>query len=679
MSLLPSETRLEDVEWVPRQRLSALTRLGLTTVADLLRHFPRRYEDRRKFDHFPDQASDVPLCLFGVVEKTTCRRFGQRVIFEARVVDESAGVLGSPLTCRWFNMPWVKNIIVSGDRIVLFGKPRLRGNVVVMEHPEFETIEDDAERLLHFDRITPVHPAGDGITPRVLRVLIHCAISESEPPALLSPGLSASDDVWRKIHFPESDDERTDATAILIREEFFGIQLVVCSRHAIASRSPGIARGGSEKLWNDVEKALPFKLTESQQSVMREISNDLAAPHRMNRLLQGDVGSGKTLVALRAMLEVSEAGWQAALMAPTQILAEQHYLNFRRILDPLGIPVSLRTSSRKEDPSGETPDAGGLVIGTHALLFDAAEFEKLGLVVIDEQHKFGVLQRSRLIARGDAPDVLVMTATPIPRTITQTLYGDLDVSLLRDKPAGRGEVVTAVRHPKKLPDIITFLRKELATGRQAYIVYPLVEESDKLAAKAATVEFEKWREILAPSTVGLIHGRVDPAEKEDVMRRFRSGEIACLVATTVIEVGVDVPNATIMLIENAGRFGLSQIHQLRGRIGRGAEKSYCILLDEDPSESGVEKLAVLEKTSDGFDIAEADLRLRGPGDLLGTAQTGLPPISLGDILRDGDLMTEARRNAMAIFETDPALTRPEHAEIKRYLANPRWNAPFLSE
>jgi len=678
MSRRPADTRLADVDWVPRPRMSALTRLGLTTFEDLLRHFPRRYEDRRKFDHFPDQPSDTPLCLFGIVEKTSYRRFGRRVIFEARVVDESAGVLGSPLTCRWFNMPWVKNLILSGDRIVLFGKPRLRGNLVVMEHPEFETIEDDAEHLLHFDRITPVYPAGDGITPRVLRVLIHRAIEESEVPALLWPGKDVPDDVWRKIHFPESKEERRDATEVLIREEFFGIQLVVCSRHASAARAPGVAKVGSGKLWAAVERALPFQLTTSQKSVMGEISSDLAAPRRMNRLLQGDVGSGKTLVALRAMLEVSEAGWQAALMAPTQILAEQHYLNFRRILAPLGIPVSLRTSARKEDSSGEQIFPP-LVIGTHALLFEGAGLENLGLVVIDEQHKFGVLQRSQLVARGEAPDVLVMTATPIPRTITQTLYGDLDVSLLREKPAGRGEVVTAVRHPDKLPDIIAFLRKEIARGRQAYIVYPLVEESEKLVAKAATVEFEKWREILAPSTVGLVHGRMDPAEKEDVMRRFRAGDVSCLVATTVIEVGVDVPNATIMLIENAGRFGLSQIHQLRGRIGRGAEKSYCILLDENPSENGEEKLVVLEKTSDGFDIAEADLRLRGPGDLLGTAQTGLPPISLGDILRDGELMTEARSRAMEVFATDPDLSLPAHSDIKRHLANPRWNAPFLSE
>jgi len=668
MSQLDAETKLEDLDWAPRPRILALKRLGLQTLGDLLRHFPRRYEDRIKFDRFPDQASEKPVCLFGVVKKTIYRRFGARRIFEARIEDEAAGVLGSPLTCRWFNMPWVQKMITGDQRIVVFGKPRLRGNLVVMEHPEFEVIEEDAERSLHFDRITPIHPAGDGVTTRVLREIIHRAIQETDLSSipLLWPGNAVSDRVWSDVHFPESAEEQEQARQQLVREEFFGIQLVVCARHAAARSEGGTSKIGDGYFWTKVESALPFELTASQRKVMEEISADLASPHRMNRLLQGDVGSGKTLVALRAMLQAAESGWQAALMAPTQILAEQHYLNFRRILDPLGIPVVLRTAARKES-SGGTPDATPLIIGTHALLFENAGLERLGLVVIDEQHKFGVLQRSRLIARGDAPDVLVMTATPIPRTITQTLYGDLDVSILKEKPAGRGAVITAVREPSKLPDIIKFLRQKVAEGRQAYVVYPLVEESEKLDVKSARVEFEKWTELLAPATVGLIHGRLDAEEKELVMRKFREGSISVLVATTVIEVGVDVPNACIMLIEEAGRFGLSQIHQLRGRIGRGGEKSYCILLQESPGEQAKEKLAILEKTSDGFEIAEADLRLRGPGDMLGTAQAGLPPLCLGDLLRDGELMTEARAVARGLLEADPFLTDFGHEHFRRFV------------
>jgi len=683
MSRLSPETPLDGLDWIPRPKLTALKRLGITTLGDLIRHFPRRYEDRIKFDHFPDMASERAFCLFGVVRKTAYRRFGPRRIFEARVEDESAGVLGSPLLCRWFNMPWIQKMISNDDRIVLFGKPRIRGSQVVMEHPEFEIIEDEAGRSIHFDRITPVHPAGDGIAPRALRELVHRALEEADLSSipLLWPGASEGPEIWKDVHFPRSFEELEAARSRLVREEFFGIQLVVCSRHAAVRGAGGVVRAGTGELWREVEKTLPFQLTPAQREVMAEISADLAAPFRMNRLLQGDVGSGKTLVALRAMLQAAESGWQAALMAPTQILAEQHYLNFRRILDPLGIPVVLRTASRKEESSGGPTDASpglfdgthgsrrvpSLVIGTHALLFEGAEFEKLGLVVIDEQHKFGVIQRSRLIARADVPDVLVMTATPIPRTITQTLYGDLDVSVIRGKPPGRGQVVTAVREPSKLPDITAFLRKKIDEGRQAYVVYPLVDESEKLEAKSARVEFEKWRELLAPAEVGLVHGRLSPEEKESAMRGFREGRIAALVATTVIEVGVDVPNACIMIIENAGRFGLSQIHQLRGRIGRGAEKSYCILLHEAPDDATKAKLAALENSSDGFEIAEADLRLRGPGDILGTAQSGFPPLRLGDLLRDGDVMTEARTVAREILEADPDLVQPGHEILRRFV------------
>ena len=680
MSGLPAATRLEELEWVPRGRLPALRRLGLQTLGDLLRHFPRRYENRVKFDRFPDEASETPVCLFGVVRKTVYRRFGPRRIFEARIEDESAGVLGSPLICRWFNMPWVQKMIAGDQQIVVFGKPKVRGKQVVMEHPEFEVIEEDAERSIHFDRITPVHPAGDGVNPRVLRVLIHRALEETDPATipLLCPGNAVPERVWREVHFPENFEEQENARTQLVREEFFGIQLVVCARYAAMRGQGGTPKPADGKWWKLVEASLPFELTASQRNVIAEISADLASPHRMNRLLQGDVGSGKTLVALYAMLQAAESGWQAALMAPTQILAEQHYLNFRRILDPLGIPVVLRTAARKES-SGGPPDSlpeifdsrriPPLVIGTHALLFKNTGLERLGLVVIDEQHKFGVLQRSRLIARGDAPDVLVMTATPIPRTITQTLYGDLDVSVIREKPEGRGKVITAVREPSKLPEIIAFLREKIAEGRQAYIVYPLVEESEKLDVKSARAEFEKWTGLLAPARVGLVHGRLDPEEKERVMREFREGKISVLVATTVIEVGVDVPNACIMLVEEAGRFGLSQLHQLRGRIGRGAEKSYCILLQENPDATAKEKLGALEATSDGFVIAEADLRLRGPGDILGTAQAGLPPLRLGDLLRDGELMTEARKAARALLESDPGLALSGHEHFREFVDN----------
>jgi len=678
MNSLPPDTPLESLDWIPRQRFAPLRRLGLLTLEDLIRHLPRRYEDRRTFDRFPTDPSETPLCVCGTVQKTSYRRFGPRRIFEAILEDEAHGILGGHLTCRWYNMPWVRNMICQGQRLVIFGKPRERSRKIVMEHPEFEEIEEDAVSSIHFNRITPVHAAGDGVSPKVLRELVHRALAETDissiprlwPP---EPG-SLATSAWHAVHFPESPEDSEAARRDLVRDVFFGIQLVIGSRHGAVRRSGGVARPGTGFLWKKLEASLPFDPTPSQREVFAEISEDMAAPARMNRLLQGDVGSGKTLVALRAMIQAHESGWQAALMAPTQILAEQHYLNFRRLLDPLGIPVSLRTASRREEASTSglpglfQKDAlGGLVVGTHALLFEASEFERLGLVVIDEQHKFGVAQRMRLIERADKPDVLVMTATPIPRTITQTLYGDLDVSILREKPAGRGRITTVVRGDEKRPAIVDFLKSELAAGRQAYIVCPLVEESDKLVAKAATAEFEKWTELLAPESVGLVHGRMDADNKEHVMAAFRSGKLSVLVSTTVIEVGVDVPNATIMLIEEAGRFGLAQMHQLRGRIGRGSLKSWCILMNNGTTGQSLEKLQIMEQTTDGFEIAEADLHLRGPGDLMGTAQTGLPDFGPGDLVRDADLMTEARRKARATLDADPDLASPEHTILRAYV------------
>jgi len=416
----------------------------------------------------------------------------------------------------------------------------------------------------------------------------------------------------------------------------------------------------------------------------------------MNRILHGDVGSGKTVVALSAMLLAVEAGFQAAIMAPTQILAEQHYLNFKRWLEPLGVRIALRTGSRKEETSlplfdeqawsaalldddharraellKRSGDEPQILVGTHALLYEGVSFTRLGLAIIDEQHKFGVLQRAALIKQPVIPDVLVMTATPIPRTLTMTLFGDLDVSTLDELPANRGKIITAARDESKLPDAIEFIKKHLAAGRQAYVVYPLIDESAKLEAKAAAAEFEKWGRVFAPHRCELLHGRIPPEEKDAIMERFRKNQSQVLVATTVIEVGIDVPNATIMLIENAERFGLAQLHQLRGRVGRGSHKSYCILIHAADTPEGLEKMKTLEATANGFEIAEADLRLRGPGDILGTDQSGLPPLKIGDVLADTDLMQLARTTAQSLFADDPELAKPENLRFRKLLAEKR--------
>ena len=671
---------LSELEWLPAQKVRQLERFGLATVHDLLTHFPRRYEDRRQFDSFPREESDTPVCVCGTVVKTTSKRFGGwKKMFEVTLQEDGAHALSTALVCRWFNVHFVQKLIVTGQRLVVFGRPKRKGKQIVIDHPEFEVVENDEEISIHLKRITPIHPATEGITPRVLRSWIYRLLHELPPlPSPLPPGLASLPylDALRGVHFPEDLESLKTVRRELVLAEFFDMQLFVAAKRAAAITRPGEAHCGSGQFMEAFHRELPFPLTGAQERTIAEIRADLALTRPMNRLLHGDVGSGKTVVALSAMLLAVEAGFQAALMAPTQILAEQHYLNFKRWLEPLGIRIALRTGSRQEDTSlplfdGAPGDGPQIVVGTHALLYESVQFSRLGLAVIDEQHKFGVLQRAALMNQPIAPDVLVMTATPIPRTLTMTVYGDLDVSVLDELPANRGKIITAARDASKLPDAIEFIKKHLAEGRQAYVVYPLIEESAKLEAKAASAEFEKWKEVFAPRRCELLHGRIEPAEKDAIMERFRKNESQVLVATTVIEVGIDVPNATIMLVENAERFGLAQLHQLRGRVGRGTHKSYCILIHAADTPEAQEKMKTLEATANGFEIAEADLRLRGPGDLLGTAQSGLPPLKLGDVLADAALMRQARKAAMEIFARDPDLALPEHRRFRMMLAEKR--------
>ena len=677
---------------MPRLRIRQIERLGLVTAGQVLSHFPRRYEDRRQFERFPAEASETAVCLCGVVKRVQIRRIrGWQKMLDVILEEENAGALGGRLLLRWFNAHWVEKAIVAGHRLVVYGKPKVSGAQIVMTHPDFEVVDEDEDVSIHLRRIAPVHPAGEGVSPKLIRRLVWDVLNRLDSRSIeqLLPSRLDRMNRWdaiRQIHFPDSWESLEKARRHLVLEEFLGMQLAVGLKRRDQQALPGEAHAAPGHLLKRLLDSLPFPLTGAQTRAISEIRQDLASARPMSRLLHGDVGAGKTFVALAAMLLCVESGYQAALMAPTQILAEQHYANFRRLLDPLGIRVALRTGSK----SASTPDlplfAPGtaaaepmpgfgntphILVGTHALLYEGAEFTKLGLAVVDEQHKFGVLQRARLRAKGAAPDVLVMTATPIPRTLTMTLYGDLDVSTLDELPAGRGKIITGVRSAKKLPEAAKFLKEQIEAGRQVYIVYPLVEESEKSEAKAATTEFAKWSELLAPAKCELLHGRIPPEEKDAIMQRFRAREAQALIATTVIEVGIDVPNATVMLIENAERFGLAQLHQLRGRIGRGGHKSYCILIPSTDEPEAMEKLKVMEATTNGFEIAEADLRLRGPGDLLGTAQSGLPPLKLGDLFRDADLMKLARNHAFLVFERDPQLEQPEHAGCRKLLANAR--------
>ncbi|PYL44537.1 MAG: hypothetical protein DMF42_00680 [Verrucomicrobia bacterium] len=885
---------LSELNWIPRPKLLALRRLGIETVEDLLTHFPRRHEDRTEFPRFPREESEVPVCLCGEVIKTSLRRFGGwKKIFEATLQESQANALSEPLVCRWFNLHYVQKMIATGQRIVVFGKPRLRGKRICMDHPEFEVIENDEEISIHFRRITPIYPATEGLSQRVLRSMVYRLLNEVGPaPAgfetllprpLMNRDMTRSAAI-RAIHFPNDWQQRDSAREHLVLSEFFAMQILIASRRTNASIRIGQAHCGPGALFDKFVKSLLFELTRAQRKVIAEIRRDLAAGHPMNRLLQGDVGSGKTLVAIAAMLLAVEAGYQAAFMAPTQILAEQHYDVLRRWLEALGVRVALRTAARQEQ-SGPLPlfagnmeipgsarvsrggdgvapsrtflerEAAGsarysrrrlphfekpwaiyavtigtkshrylspnartitldalrhfhkeryelfaacvmpdhahlllqpwpkknddkrnvifwplnellhsiksfsahqineiegktgavwekerfdryarsdrdleekfhyilrnpwdsglarqsedypwvwtqddeyreessfrrdaeistrdacatqmsaceepqIIVGTHALLYESVSFSNLGLVVIDEQHKFGVAQRARLTTREPAPDVLVMTATPIPRTLTMTIYGDLDVSTIDEMPRNRGKIVTAARDDSKLSEVLTFLRTELERGRQLYVIYPLIDESEKLDVKAATAEYELWQERLHPFRCELLHGRMAPIEKQQIMERFRRGETNALISTTVLEVGVDVPNASVMLIENAERFGLAQLHQLRGRIGRAEHKSYCILLTSAQAKGVSVKLAVLERTRDGFEVAEADWELRGPGDLLGTAQSGLPALKIGNLKTDADLMRRARAAAISIFEADPRLEWPENQRFRRLI------------
>jgi ATP-dependent DNA helicase RecG len=664
---------LSEIEWIPRPRLTALRRLGIETIEDLLTHFPRRHEDRHEFPEFPREESDIPVCLCGEVVKTQLRRFGGwKKIFEATLQESNPNALSEPLTCRWFNLHYVQKMIATGQRIVVFGKPRLRGKRICMDHPEFEVIENDEEISIHFRRITPIYPATEGLSQRVLRSIIYRLLNElsGEPlETLLPPGLVQGNRraAIRAIHFPESWEARDAAREHLVLSEFFAMQMVIASRRSESSIRVGEPHCGNGELLEKFLKALPFELTGAQSKVIAEIRRDLAAGHPMNRLLQGDVGSGKTVVAIAGILLAIEAGFQATLMAPTQILAEQHYTVLRRWLEPLDIRMAIRTAARQEEsflPLIAGDENAHVIIGTHALLYDTVSFSNLGFVVIDEQHKFGVAQRARLTAREPAPDVLVMTATPIPRTLTMTVYGDLDVSIIDEMPRNREKIITGVRDQSKLVEVLSFLRAQLESGRQLYVIYPLIDESEKLDVKAASAEYELWRERLHPYRCELLHGRIPAQQKQEIMERFRRGESKALISTTVIEVGIDVPNAAAMLIENAERFGLAQLHQLRGRIGRGEHKSYCILLTSDQSKETSAKLGVLERTTNGFEVAEADWDLRGPGDLLGTAQSGLPVLKIGNLKTDAHLMRRARGAAMVIFDADPGLDVPENQRFR---------------
>jgi ATP-dependent DNA helicase RecG len=678
---------LQYLKGVGPQRAKLLSRLGLETIEDALFFIPGRHEDRSHLTPFSELAEGIAQSCAGTVVRVNPPPRGNPRVPLSVTFRDGAGYL----TAVWFKQPYLQEkfdkVRERGQRVFLHGRiARFRNGPLQMQHPDYEVVEDDEDETLHTGRLVPIYPLTEGLPQRWLRSLLwrvvdeHAAkVPESLPEAVRRRRrLSALPDVVRAIHFPQTEEELAAARRRLVFDDFFLFELGLAIRRQREGRQRGIALAPAGELVARLRRLLPFTLTGAQERVWEEIRRDLAVPHPMNRLLQGDVGSGKTVVAALALLTAVEAGYQAAVMAPTEILAEQHLLTLRQWLPPLDVPVELLTSAVKGRErqalldgvkSGEIP----CLVGTHALVQEGVEFRRLGLAVADEQHRFGVVQRATLRGKGDNPHVLVMTATPIPRTLALTLYGDLDVSVIDEMPPGRQPIVTVARPEGTRAQIYVFLRQQIKEGRQVYVVCPLVEESEVLDLKAATEMSERLKmEVFPDLNVGLLHGRLSFAEKEAVMRAFKDGQIQILVSTTVIEVGIDVPNASVMLVEHAERFGLSQLHQLRGRVGRGPWKSYCILLESGMlNDEARRRLEAMTQTNDGFRIAEVDLDIRGPGDFFGTRQSGLPEFRVADLLRDGRVLEEARQEAFALVASDADLRHPEHLALRQALLA-RW-------
>ncbi|HEX2167581.1 MAG TPA: ATP-dependent DNA helicase RecG [Longimicrobiales bacterium] len=675
MAFTPLDQSAQFLKSVGPRRAEALARLGVHTARDLLFHVPRRYEDASTVTRIDKVSIGDDVTVIGEVaaKGVLPTRSGLRV-FQLVLRDQSGSI-----ECSFPGQPFLDRMFRRGDIVLVTGTVRFFHGKQIQPR-EYVVLGNAEEGVEAAGKVLPIYAATEGLSQKVLRSIIEqnldrllplLATEDAVPrPLTEAASLPTLMQAVAALHRPETLRDAERGRRRLAFDELLLLQLLHASarRHNAAERE-GTAFLRTDELIAPLYRALPFELTAAQTRAVAEVFADMSSPHRMNRMLQGDVGSGKTVVALFAMLLALESGYQAALMAPTEILAEQHARTLGGMLEPLGIAVTLLTGRlpAAEKRAAHAAIASGearMVVGTHALIQEAVQFRNLGLAVTDEQHRFGVKQRLALAQHGQDVDVLVMSATPIPRSLALTLYGDLDLSILDELPPGRQKIRTAVRAESARERVYDFVRDEVGKGRQAYIVYPLVEESEKLELRAASAEYERLAsEVFPQLRLGLLHGQMQGEQKDAVMQSFANGDIDVLVATTVIEVGIDVANATVMVVEHAERFGLSQLHQLRGRVGRGAEQSYCILI----SSEGAERLQVLAHTNDGFEIARADLSLRGMGDFFGARQHGLPEFRFFDPLRDDDLMFRARDAADAIIAADPSLTRPEHAALRSVL------------
>ena len=679
---LNADTPVTYIKGVGPRRAEALEEQGIRCLRDLLYHFPRRYLDRSTITPISGCHAGVETTIIAKILSQQLVRTRRRNYYQILVSDQSG-----QMTCVWFNgIRYIQNAFRTGDVVAFSGKVEFFNGYQIV-HPDYDKLESEEWDTLHTARIIPLYPSTSslkrvGLDSRGFRRLLKPLVGniQSFLPEILPLSLREKfqllplQEALRLIHFPDGTESLQQAIRRLKFEELLFLQFVMAIRRkGIQSVPKSLRYRGTGNLLKEIYQKLPFDLTDAQKRVIKEIWEDMKSDHSMNRLLQGDVGSGKTVVALLSAAIAVSNGYQVAFMAPTEILAEQHYRSLYKFTGPLQIRIELllggQRKKKRDDILTRTRSGNiDLLVGTHALIQEGVEFKQLAYAIIDEQHRFGVVQRGQLIAKGLNPDVLVMTATPIPRTMSMTLYGDMDVSVIDEMPRRKAHIKTRLINEDKLDAVYQYIRERVQRGDQAYIVYPLIEESQKMDLTAAIQGYEYLQKhVYSHLRLGLLHGSLNTAEKDSVMQAFSRGTIQILVSTTVVEVGVDNPNATVMVIENAERFGLTQLHQLRGRIGRGQKNSVCVLVERKRSETSHRRLQTILSTTNGFEISEQDLKLRGPGEFYGTRQHGFPRMKIADLINDNKMMAVARREAFQLLEGDPHLRRQEHLPIRQHL------------